>query len=66
MTGVLLGWAVFSGFAFMLDNAMSGFGEQVLTHPGLQEFWTACYQIELLRLAHFNNTLTMGSLLTSL
>lgn len=66
VTAVLLSLAVFSPLAYLLDPWFIRLGEQVLNHPALQGLFTSMYQQEIWRLAHFNNTLTMGSFLVSL
>jgi uncharacterized protein (TIGR03546 family) len=41
-------------------------GEALLTLPSLKGMWTSMYNSDFWRLAHFNNTLTLGSLVVSL
>jgi uncharacterized protein (TIGR03546 family) len=62
----LLAFAFFSGLAYLLDPLFIATGEALLLMPGLQGFWTGLYQGDLWRLAHFNHTLTLGSLVVSL
>lgn len=62
----LLGFAFFTGFAYLLDPLFIRIGEALLLNPALQGMWTVLYDSDLWRLTHFNNTLTLGSLLTSL
>ena len=66
LSAFLLGWAVFSGMAWLLDPLFHALGTQVLTLPALNGTWTALYNISLFRLARFNNTVVMGSLITAL
>lgn len=66
LSAFLLGWGVFSGMAWLLDPLFHGLGHGVLTLPALEGTWTALYNIALFRLARFNNTVVMGSLLVSL
>ncbi|HEY9033961.1 MAG TPA: TIGR03546 family protein [Pseudomonadales bacterium] len=65
VTAMLLGLALCTPLAYLLDPAFIRLGEYVLTHPQWQGLWTAMYQQDIWRLAHFNNTLTMGSFLAS-
>ncbi len=65
-SAVLLSFALFSGLAYLLDPAFIQVGEKVLTSPRLTSLWTSLYQQDIWRLAHFNHTLTMGSLVVSL
>lgn len=66
ITAVLMAWAVAALFSFGLDSSFIALGEAILTKPEWQALWTQWYQNDLLRLAHFNNTLTMGSMAVSL
>lgn len=65
-SAILLSFALFSGLAYLLDPVFIQVGEWVLTYPDLAPLWTSLYQQDLWRLAHFNHTLTMGSLVVSL
>jgi uncharacterized protein (TIGR03546 family) len=62
----LLAFAFFSGLAYLLDPLFIAAGEALLLKPELRGFWTGLYQGDLWRLAHFNHTLTLGSLVVSL
>jgi len=62
----ILGTAVFSGVAYLLDPLFHLIGLAVLTLPGLAGFWTTLYNTTLFRLERFNNTVLMGSLLVSI
>lgn len=66
ISAVLVSFALFSGLAYLLDPVFIRVGESVLASPDLQELWTALYQSDIWRLAHFNHTLVMGSVLVSL
>jgi uncharacterized protein (TIGR03546 family) len=44
---------------------MDRIGEALLTLPTLQGLWTTLYHQDIWRLAHFNNTLTLGSLVSA-
>jgi uncharacterized protein (TIGR03546 family) len=58
-------FALWSGIAWLLDPYSASLGETLLLSESLNEFWTGLYQSDFWRLAHFNNTLTIGSLLLS-
>lgn len=60
--GVLL----FSGFAYALDPIFHLVGMAVLTAGPLEGLWTAMYNSTLFRVASFNNTIVMGSLVFSI
>ena len=62
----IVGTVVLSGVAYLLDPIFSWIGLTVLTAGFLESIWTALYNIPLFRLAKFNNSIVMGSLLVSL
>jgi uncharacterized protein (TIGR03546 family) len=62
----ILGLTFFSGVAYLLDPIFHRIGLAALTSSGLEGLWTAFYNTTLLRLAKFNNSVVMGSLLFSL
>ena len=66
LSAFILGWGFFSGVAYLLDPLFSWIGLKVLTAYILEGFWTALYDITFCRLAKFNNSIVMGSLLFSL
>jgi len=66
LSAFILGWAFFSGIAYLLDPLFHSIGLSVLGARILEGFWTALYNITLFRLAKFNNSILMGSLITSL
>ena len=61
----LLGLAVFTGFAYLLDPLFNLLGLAVLTASALEGLWTSLYQSVWWRLEHFNNSIVMGSLVFS-
>lgn len=65
IASAMVSFAVFSLFSYALDPLMNFLGEYILAAPSLQALWTSFYQHDLWRLAHFNNTLTMGSVVFS-
>jgi len=61
------GVALFSAFAFFLDPLFHELGYYLLTQiKGLIPLWTALYNMPIAPLTRFNNTVVMGSLVTSL
>jgi uncharacterized protein (TIGR03546 family) len=62
----LLGTAVFSGIAYLLDPAFHRVGLAVLTAQPLEGAWIVLYNSTLWRIERFNNSIVMGSLLISL
>ncbi|MDA0738637.1 MAG: TIGR03546 family protein [Nitrospirae bacterium] len=66
LSAFLLGVAVFSGLAYLLDPLFHWNGLQILTASSLEGLWTSLYSTTLWRLARFNNTIVMGSVAFSL
>jgi uncharacterized protein (TIGR03546 family) len=62
LSAFFLSFAIFSGIAYLADPAMDKIGEALLTSSALTGLWTGMYNQDIWRLAHFNNTLTLGSL----
>ncbi|MDX2447552.1 MAG: TIGR03546 family protein [Desulfobacterales bacterium] len=62
----ILAWLGFSGIAYLLDPVLHAFGLHILTADALKGFWTSLYNSTLWRLSNYNNSLLMGSLITSL
>ena len=58
---------VFSGFAYLLDPLFHDFGYYMLVDvSSLKGLWTSMYNIPIIALSKFNNTVVMGSLLSSI
>lgn len=66
LTGFILAWGVFSGFAYLLDPLFIALGESLLTNPDLNATWSSLYVSDAWRVTRFNNTLVLGSLVASL
>ncbi|MBI3608344.1 MAG: TIGR03546 family protein [Nitrospirae bacterium] len=66
LSAFLLGAAVFSGVAYLLDPVFHRLGLAVLTAQPLNGVWTALYNSTLWKVERFNNSVVMGSLLVSL
>ncbi len=60
-----LAFALWSGVAWVVDPYSAAIGESLLLSDSLNSIWTALYQSDFWRLAHFNNTLTLGSFVLS-
>ena len=64
--GAMLGWAVFIPVGFLLDPLFDHIGHVLLIHtPALTPLWTAMYNMPVVPLTNFNNTVTLGSLVFS-
>ena len=66
LSAFILGWAFFSCVAYLLDPLFHRLGLFILTARPLEGLWTALYNLTILRLEKFNNSIVMGSLLFSL
>lgn len=66
LSAFVLSVGFFSGVAFALDPAFHGIGLAVLSASGLEGIFTTMYNNVFFRLARFNNSIVMGSLLVSL
>lgn len=65
LAAFLLGLALFTGIAYLLDPLFHLLGLAVLTVPSLEGLWTSLYQSVWWRLEYFNNSIVMGSLVFS-
>ena len=65
LSAFLLGLALFTGIAYLLDPLFHRLGLAVLTASSLADLWTSLYQSVWWRLEHFNNSIVMGSLVFS-
>jgi uncharacterized protein (TIGR03546 family) len=59
--GGLLGIALFTPIAFLLDPLFNWVGGRLLATPALQGLWTELYNVPLVPYTGFNNTVTLGS-----
>lgn len=66
LSAFMLGWGGFAMLAFFLDPWFHHLGWFVLTLPDLENFWTALYNLPLVRVTRFYNSIVMGSLVVSL
>ncbi len=63
--GGMLGWAVFVPIGFLLDPLFDWVGHTLLFTPSLTPLWTSLYNMPVVPLTNFNNTVTLGSLVFS-
>ncbi len=66
LSAFLLGLVFFSGSAYIFDPLFHRLGLRMLNAQPLVDFWTRLYNSPFARLANFNNSIVMGSLLISL
>jgi uncharacterized protein (TIGR03546 family) len=66
LTAFFAAVAAFSLLGLGLSAIFASVGESLLTSANLTGFWQGLYQIELLKLAHFHNTLTLGAFICAL
>jgi len=63
----IFSFLIFSGFAYLLDPLFHDLGYYLLVDvQALHALWTTMYNVPLLALSRFNNTVVMGSLVSSL
>jgi len=60
--GGMLGLALFTPVAFLLDPVFDRLGYVLLEAPALQALWTSLYNTPLVPYTSFNNTVTLGAL----
>ena len=63
---MVVSFAAFSLIAYVLDPLFHQIGFAVLTSEGSKEFWTQFFSCPISLLANLNNTIVMGSLITTL
>jgi len=66
LAAFILSLTTFSAIAYLADPMMETIGVNLLTSPSLKDVWTSLYSQTFWRLTHFNNTLTLGSLVSAL
>jgi uncharacterized protein (TIGR03546 family) len=64
--GGMLGWAVFVPVGFVLDPLFDWIGHQLLFAESLRLLWTTLYNMPIVPLTNFNNTVVLGSLVFAL
>jgi len=60
--GAMLGWALFVPVGFLLDPLFDWIGHTLLFTPSLTPLFTSLYNMPVVPLTNFNNTVTLGSL----
>lgn len=61
---VMLGWMVFTPLGYLLDPAFDQVGTALLSRvPGLVPTWTVLYNMPVVPLSNYNNTVVLGSLI---
>ena len=64
--GGMLGWALFVPIGFLLDPLFDWIGHQLLFAESLRGVWTSLYNMPIMPLTNFNNTVVLGSLVFAL
>ena len=59
--GGMLGWAVFVPIGFLLDPLFDWIGHTLLFTPAFTPFFTSLYNMPIVPLTNFNNTVVLGS-----
>lgn len=63
----IFSFGIFSAIAYLVDPLFHSFGYYLLVDlESLNSFWTWLYNVPILALSKFNNTVVMGSLVSSL
>lgn len=62
----IVSFTLSSGVAYLLSPLFVSLGEYLLTLESLHDFWVACYQSDILRLMHFNQTRVLGAFVSML
>ena len=60
--GGMLGWALFVSVGFLLDPLFDWIGHGLLLAPSLRGLWSSLYNMPVVPLTNFNNTVVLGSL----
>lgn len=62
--GAMLGWVLFAPVGFLLDPVFDQVGAVLLADtPPLVPAWTALYNVPVVPLSNYNNTVVLGSLI---
>jgi uncharacterized protein (TIGR03546 family) len=64
--GGMLGWALFVPVGFLLDPLFDWMGHGLLLAPALRPMWTSLYNMPIVPLTNFNNTIVLGSFVFAL
>lgn len=60
--GAMLGWALAVPVGFALDPVFDLAGRTLLLNPAATPLWTALYNLPVMPLTNFNNSIVLGSL----
>jgi uncharacterized protein (TIGR03546 family) len=60
--GGMLGWALFIPIGFLLDPLFDWIGHTILFAPAFTPLFTSLYNMPVVPLTNFNNTVVLGSL----
>jgi len=63
---MIVSFAAFSLIAYALDPVFHQVGLALLTSPGLESFWMQFFSCPVFLFANLNNTIVMGSLISTL
>ena len=63
--GGMLGWALFIPFGFLLDPLFDWIGHTLLFTPALTPLFTSLYNMPIVPLTNFNNTVVLGSFMVA-
>ncbi len=61
-----ISWGIFELLAFIFSPLFHKIGLALLSMPSLESTWSAMYQSDILLLAGYNHTTTLGAFVTSL
>ena len=64
--GGMLGWALSVPIGFLLDPLFDWIGHTLLFTPSFTPLWTSLYNMPIVPLTNFNNTVVLGSLVFAL
>jgi uncharacterized protein (TIGR03546 family) len=64
--GGMLGWALCVPLGFLLDPLFDWMGHGLLLAPALRPLWTSLYNMPIVPLTNFNNTIVLGSFVFAL
>lgn len=67
ISAAIFAFILFSAIAYILDPLFHSLGFYLLVDiPALKSFWTAIYNMPVLGLSNFNNTVVLGSFIISI
>jgi uncharacterized protein (TIGR03546 family) len=67
IASAIFSWIIFSGIGYLLDPLFHNLGFFILVDLSfLKDLWTTLYNVPVIALSKYNNTVVMGSLVVSL